>query len=98
MFSHRLSVCLSVHSSDMIPVSGAQMLSNLSVPLSLCYLSNLGLLTWRSSIPKKTCHAPNIAILQNDSPICAIRNSSSIRRLPPTTAKGVAVFEGRPIR
>ena len=86
-----VSICGSVHPSvDMIPVLEMQIPSNLSVAPNLCFLCNLGAPTQCSSILMKTCRAPNTVTLQ--------LHRSSIPRLPPNRAKGVAVFESSPIR
>ena len=68
-----------------------QMQSNVYVVPYLCCFFNLGSPSERSSIRRKTCHAPNIFV-----GIELLR--ISIRGRPPNRAKGVAVFGGSPIR
>ena len=101
LFSKRLSVCLSARSSDMIPVSEVQVPSNMSIALTLCFLCYLGSSSQCSSVRRKMCQSPNTATLQYDALFVRIDLHvlcSSICRLPPNRANGVAVFKGSPIR
>ena len=74
MFSRWLSVYLSVHLTDMMPVSEAdegRKFENTThhVALNLCRFFYLGSPNQGSSILRKTRHAPNTAMLQYNSSI-----------------------------
>ena len=95
MFSHCLSVCTSVRSSSMIPVSEVQIPSDMSVALNLFCLCNLGSPCQGSFVRREPCHAPNKATLQHESSIRTNRDTiCSICRLPPNRANGVVVIGG----
>ena len=92
----------SVRPSDSAPISEVQIPSIMSVAPNLCFLCNVESpsLNTSKTIRRKTCYAPNTATLKHDSStfvrvelLCI-----SICRISPNRAKGVAVFEGSPIR
>ena len=100
VFSERLSVCPSVHPSDMNPVSEVEITSNISVVLILHFLCNLkghlarvALLEGKHTMLRIQLLFNIISLLVGIKLLC-----SSICRFPPNRANGEAVFEGSPIR